>query len=255
MTKIHSETFGQGKSIVLVHGWAMHSGLWRKFAEALAKHYQVTLLDLPGHGRSGAVTPFTLETVGEALVDTIADESSCWLGWSLGAEVVLEIACCFPERVNKLVLLAGTPCFVQNGSWPGMDRQVLESFADSLKQDSQATLLQFLSLQIKGLVDQKAAFQELKAIVFESQAPDPQILQEGLDVLKQVDLRAEFASLKIPVAVILGQLDTLVPVAVAGKMQELLPEIDLTMIDRSGHVPFLSHQGPVVSAIRHFMDK
>ena len=53
MTKIHTETYGLGKPIVLVHGWAMHSGIWRLFARELAKHYQVTLIDLPGHGRSG----------------------------------------------------------------------------------------------------------------------------------------------------------------------------------------------------------
>lgn len=255
MTLIHTETFGYGKPIALVHGWAMHSGLWRSFAKELAKSYQVTLIDLPGHGRSEAVTPFTLETVGRALVDAIPDQPSCWLGWSLGAAFVLEIARHFPERVDKLVLLAGTPCFVKKPGWPGMDERVLDSFAESLQQDSQATLLRFLSLQIKGVDDQKSAFETLKTLVFETPAPDQLTLQEGLVILKQTDLRPEFASIKVPVSIVLGQLDTLIPVAVAGKIQELLPEVDLTIIDRAGHVPFLSRQGVVVGAIRHFMDK
>jgi pimeloyl-[acyl-carrier protein] methyl ester esterase len=254
MNLVHTETFGHGKPIVLVHGWAMHSGLWRVFAQELAKYYRVTLLDLPGHGRSEAVTPFTLETVSDALVDAVTDERCCWLGWSLGAAFVLEIARRFPERVNKLILLAGTPCFMTKLGWPGMDEQVLDSFAESLQQDSQATLLRFLSLQIKGLVDQKEVLKELKTIVSESQAPNQKVLQEGLIVLKKTDLRVEFTSLKIPVAVILGQLDTLVPVAVGKKMQELLPRVDLTVIDRAGHVPFLSHQEAVVEAVSRFMD-
>jgi pimeloyl-[acyl-carrier protein] methyl ester esterase len=255
MNLIHTETFGHGKPIVLVHGWAMHSGIWRAFAKELAKHYQVTLVDLPGHGHSEAVTPFTLETVSDALVDAVTDERCCWLGWSLGAAFVLEIARRFPERVDKLILLAGTPCFVKKPGWPGMDEQVLDSFAESLQQDSHATLLRFLSLHIKGIDNQKVILQELKTLVFEAPAPDQLTLQEGLVILKQTDLRHEFASIKVPFAIVLGQLDTLVPVAVAGKMQELLPEIDLTIIDRAGHVPFLSHQGVVISAIRHFMDK
>jgi pimeloyl-[acyl-carrier protein] methyl ester esterase len=255
MTKIHTETYGQGKPIVLVHGWAMHSGIWRAFARELAKSYRVTLVDLPGHGRSEVVTPFTLETVSQSLVDVIADESCCWLGWSLGAEAVLEIARRFPERVDKLILLAGTPCFIRKDLWPGMDGQVLANFATSLQQDSQSTLLKFLSLQIKGLDNQKAVLQELKTLVFESPAPDQLTLQEGLAILKEADLRAEFANLKVPVGVILGQLDTLVPVAVAEKMQALLPEIDLTVIDRAGHVPFFSHQEAIVNAVRCFMDK
>jgi pimeloyl-[acyl-carrier protein] methyl ester esterase len=255
MNLIHTETFGHGKPIVLVHGWAMHSGLWRSFAKELAKHYQVTLVDLPGHGLSRAVAPFTLETVSDALVDAVTDERCCWLGWSLGAAFVLEIAGRFPERVDKLILLAGTPCFMKKSGWPGLDEQVLDSFAESLQQDSQATLLRFLSLQIKGVDDQKSALETLKTLVFETPAPDQLTLQEGLVILKQADLRDEFASLKTPVGVILGELDALIPVSVGAKMLDLLPEIDLTIIDRAGHVPFLSRQGVVVGAIRHFMDK
>ena len=255
MTLIHTETFGQGKAIVLVHGWAMHSGIWRAFAQELATHFKVTLVDLPGHGRSPAMMPFTLKTVSEALVDVAGDESSCWLGWSLGAAFVLEIASRFPGRVKKIIMLAGTPCFVRKDGWPGMDEKVLDNFAMSLRQDTHATLLRFLSLQIKGLDDQKAAFKALKTLVFETPPADQQCLQEGLKILKETDLRAEFAQLKIPVAAILGRLDTLIPIAVADEMQSLLPDIELTVIDRAGHVPFLSHQGAVVNAVYKFMDK
>jgi pimeloyl-[acyl-carrier protein] methyl ester esterase len=255
MTKIHTETFGSGKPIVLVHGWAMHSRIWRDFANALAKHYQVTLLDLPGHGSSENISPFTLETISQALVDAIENESSCWLGWSLGAEIVLEIAHRYPERVNKLVLLAGTPCFVKKSDWPGMGEQVLENFAASLQQDSQGTLLRFLALQIKGLDNQKSALQKIIPLVSESPAPNQHILQEGLTILKESDLRETFANLNIPVAVILGQLDTLVPANVDEKMLALLPGMALTVIDRAGHMPFLSHEDAVVKAVSDFMDQ
>jgi pimeloyl-[acyl-carrier protein] methyl ester esterase len=255
MTHIHTETFGQGKPIVLVHGWAMHSGILCPFARELAKTFQVTLVDLPGHGRSGSMSPFTLETVSQALVDDIPQENSCWLGWSLGAEVVINIANSFPERVNRLILLAGTPCFIRKESWLGIDIQILDNFAISLLADSQATLLRFLSLQIKGLADQKTVLKKILPLVSECPAPDQQTLQEGLDILKHTDLRDTFADLKIPVAVILGQLDTLVPVVVAEEMKALLPELELTIIEKAGHVPFLSHQETVVKAVCDFMDK
>ena len=45
MTKIYHQTFGKGKPIVLVHGWAMHSGIWQDFARQLAQQYQVTCID------------------------------------------------------------------------------------------------------------------------------------------------------------------------------------------------------------------
>ncbi|MEQ1559231.1 MAG: pimeloyl-ACP methyl ester esterase BioH [Methyloglobulus sp.] len=255
MTNICSETFGKGKPIVLVHGWAMHSGIWRNFARELALSYQVTLIDLPGHGRSEAVKPFTLETISGALLEVIDDEASCWLGWSLGAEVVLEICRRYPDRANKLMLLSGTPCFVKKDTWPGMDVQVLDSFAGSLQHDCQSTLFRFLALQVNGMVNQKAIFQELKDLVYQTHTPDQGVLVDGLSILKQTDLRPAFADLHIPVAVILGQLDTLVPVAVGAKLRELLPDIDLTIIDRAGHVPFLTHPERVTAAIHQFMAK
>ncbi|MBS4051006.1 MAG: pimeloyl-ACP methyl ester esterase, partial [Methylomonas sp.] len=34
----------------MLHGWAMHTGVWRDFARRLAEYYQVICVDLPGHG-------------------------------------------------------------------------------------------------------------------------------------------------------------------------------------------------------------
>lgn len=255
MTQLHTETFGKGKPIVMVHGWAMHSGIWRNFANELSKTFRVTLVDLPGHGHTRPITPFSLESVSKLLVETIPDHQACWLGWSLGAEIVIEIANRFPARVNHLILLAGTPCFVGNDSWPGIQNKVLDSFADSLNLDSQATLLRFLSLQIKGESNPKQALQDLKKSIFECPAPDQRTLQEGLQILKQTDLRQDFSGLKIPVTAVLGELDTLVPITVGGKMQSLLPSMEMVAIPRAGHVPFLSHQHELVNAIRTFMEK
>jgi len=252
--KIHQETFGQGKPIVLVHGWAMHTGIWRNFAKALAQHYQVTCIDLPGHGRSEKINPFTLEQMSNALVKAVPYAQCCWMGWSLGATVVLEIAHRFPERVDKLVLLAGNPAFMQSGSWPGMKHKLLDDFAENLQANCQATLFRFLSLQVNGLEDSKSMLRELKQAVSECDAPSPETLQGGLDVLKQADLRPALSGLKQPLAVILGTRDTLVPVAIGQKIQQLNKACELTIIDKAGHVPFLSHQQELIASISRFME-
>jgi pimeloyl-[acyl-carrier protein] methyl ester esterase len=254
VTKIHLETFGAGKPIVLVHGWAMHTGIWREFARQLAQDYRVTCIDLPGHGRSGKIDPFTLERISDELVKAVS-ERSCWLGWSLGATVVLDIADRYPERVSSLVLLAGNPLFTQTAQWPGMDIHLLDEFAEHLHENCQATLLRFLSLQVKGLPDHKVFLKALKTAVFECDAPDAKTLQGGLEILKQADMRAILSGLNIPISVILGGLDTLIPVAVSQKMQRLLPSLELNIIDRAGHVPFLSHSLETAAIISRFMDE
>ena len=254
MTKIHLQTFGTGKSIVLVHGWAMHSGIWRDFALQLAQNYRVTCIDMPGHGRSNKIDAFTLESISDALVEAVPDDSSCWLGWSLGATVALDIARRYPERVNALVLLAGNPSFTQTAQWPGMKVDLLDAFAGQLHADCQTTLLRFLSLQVMQLPDYKALLRSLKSAVMECAAPDLETLQGGLEILKTADLRPALSAAQMPVSVILGGRDTLVPADAGRSMQALAPGITVNIIDKAGHTPFLSHPQDVLAIISRVMD-
>ena len=50
--KLYTETLGAGPDLVLLHGWGLHAGVWESTAAELAKSWRVTLVDLPGHGRS-----------------------------------------------------------------------------------------------------------------------------------------------------------------------------------------------------------
>ena len=254
MIKLHQQTFGTGKSIVLVHGWAMHSGIWRDFAMQLAQHYQVTCIDLPGHGHSDNLATFSLEQVADALVAAVADEQSCWLGWSLGATVVMDIARSYPERVISLILLAGNPLFTSTEQWPGMKVDLLEAFAEQLMLDGPATLLRFLSLQVAQLPDYKTLLRTLKAAIMERATANLDTLQGGLAILKQADLREALAAVQMPILVLLGARDTLVPMAVGEAMQTLAPAIQVLVIDKAGHVPFLSHAHIVLETITQFMD-
>ena len=51
---LHVETLGRGPDLVMLHGWALHSGIWAGMREPLSRHFRLHLLDLPGHGQSVA---------------------------------------------------------------------------------------------------------------------------------------------------------------------------------------------------------
>src|SRR5688500_5210220 len=66
---VHIEVVGDGPSLLLRHGWAMHGGVFAPLLPRLTPHFRVHLADLPGHGRSRDSTlPLALEAVVDALV-------------------------------------------------------------------------------------------------------------------------------------------------------------------------------------------
>ncbi len=247
------ETYGAGPPLLLVHGWAMHAGIWRSLGKRLGQHYRVICVDLPGHGRSAATTPFTLDTVARQLLDSV-DEPCHWLGWSLGGTFALHIAELYPERVLSLVLMAATPCFAERASWPGVSADVLRAFEADLQRHRRRTLQRFLSLQIQGEQQGKDLLRQLKNVLAERKDPDLPALQAGLRILQMTDQRAAFARLNCPLLCILGAQDRFVPEAVAHYLPALRPDVEIRVFKRAGHLPFWSRESEVGALIVDFID-
>jgi len=239
--KIHTETFGQGPDVVMVHGWGMHSGVWLGFAQRLAERHRITLVDLPGHGHSGMIEDYTLEGIGSALL-AVSPRQGHWLGWSLGAEIALWVAARHPERVTSLTMLAGNVRFAQGEDWPcAMDLSLLSRFAEDMMRDYHRTLMQFLGLQTWGLEHSREILRELKAHVAECAEPEEAALRGGLDILRLADLRGELAGLRIPLGLLLGGRDRLAPPAAGEAMRGLAKAAELQVLAGAAHTPFLSH--------------
>jgi len=255
MSHIHKEVYGKGQPLVLIHGWSMHSGIWRQFAQKLGQHYQVICLDLPGHGYSEALEPYVLEQITEELMSAIPVQTFHVMGWSLGATVAMDMVSRFPERVTALMVLAGNPCFVQNNDWPGIKPEVLQSFADNLTLSCQTTLMRFLALQVNGLNNGKALLKQLKQAVLECDPPAVSVLQGGLEILRGADLTGALQLMNRPLVFILGDKDALVPVQSGEKVRQLKPTAEIHVLQNAGHLPFLTHQQQVIEIITHFCNE
>ena len=254
MTRLYTETFGQGKTIVLLHGWAMHSGVWRDFALELAKQYQVIMIDLPGHGQSEPIACFDLENLSRKIIKVVPEQPCCWLGWSLGATIVLDINQRFPKKISALILLAGNPQFTRTEDWPGINNEFFLAFRASIENNGDTALLRFLLLLLEGTDEAKVLANKLKQAFLQYKIPTKETLLGGLDILLSADLRWAFSATKCPVSLIFGGNDGLVPVSVGQAMQEIHPGCQVNVIDSAGHVPFLSHQQQVIRVIQGFID-
>jgi len=151
--RLHVESMGRGPALVLLHGFALHGGLFAPLVPAFAKRHRVHVVDLPGHGHSAPIDPWTLDAVVAALERAFATQQQplAVMGWSLGGVIALAWALAHPDRLRKLVLVGTSPRFVADESWPhAMAPEMLARFGDELRVACKLTLQRFLSLQVQG---------------------------------------------------------------------------------------------------------
>lgn len=251
---LHTETFGTGPNLVMVHGWAMHGGVWREFAERLAERARVTLIDLPGHGRSGNLDDFSLERVADALAEA-APERACWLGWSLGA--LLAVACAerHPHRVGGLLLMAGSPRFVAEPDWPGVAPAALERVALELETNFGFTLKRFIGLQTHGLENARQLAKRIGAALDECDPPEASALRGGLGILRRADLRGALRRAACPSLAMLGAHDRLVPKEAGAALKALVPGIETHVLATAAHLPFATHPEETADLILDFVGR
>jgi pimeloyl-[acyl-carrier protein] methyl ester esterase len=255
-TGLYVQTLGHGPDLVLLHGWGMHAGVWEDVVEALLDDYRITLLDLPGHGYSRL--PQVSHTLAEltALVAAVTPSQATWIGWSLGGLIAQRLALDQPDRVQKLVLVSSSPCFVQRPDWPAaLAVPVLHAFADGLSRDYRATLQRFLALEVHGSEHERTQLRRLRDLVFQHGDPDPAALGAGLTILENSDLRPELHRLRCPVLLLLGRRDNLVPAAAGTAIQARLADARLHLFERAAHAPFFSHLDDFITRLRTFLDE
>ena len=258
--RVHVESVGVGPPLVMLHGFAMHGGLFAPILPAFAARARVHVVDLPGHGWSAPVAPMDLASMAAA-VDAAIDEAVPGgeplnvLGWSLGGQVAMQWALSRPARIARLVLVATTPSFVTRDGWPhAMAPATLARFGDELAVAWRLTLQRFLGLQVQGSDEGRATLCALRARLFERGEPAADVLAAVLAALAGTDLRSALARISIPARVIGGERDALVPLRATEHLAAALPRGSHVAIPGAAHVPFLSHPRAFLDACADFAD-
>ncbi|SED54886.1 Pimeloyl-ACP methyl ester carboxylesterase [Streptomyces sp. 2224.1] len=123
MTLLHVHDYGgDGPQLVLLHGYGRSLADWDASAAQLTSGHRVLAVDLPGHGRSPAISPWTIPAVVRHLTDTLDAQGvpeAVVVGHSLGGLVAVEYARANPDRTRAAVNLDG---FWWGREYPGADR-------------------------------------------------------------------------------------------------------------------------------------
>ncbi|MDO4709272.1 MAG: pimeloyl-ACP methyl ester esterase BioH [Pseudomonadota bacterium] len=252
---MHIQTHGYGANdLVLIHGWAMHSGVFAPLLPYLEHDFHLHLVDLPGHGHSRESTvPLTLDACVDAIA-TQVPEGALWCGWSLGGLIALHAAA---RRVpmQALAMLCATPCFVHRDDWPqGMPSQLFADFAHGLHYDWQGTLDRFLALEAFGSDHAKEELRSLRDALFARGKPALSVLADGLDILQNIDLRPSLAQLETPSLWIAGRRDRLVNPRAMQAAAEVMRNSRFVNIEHAGHAPFLTHADEVAHGLKQLLE-
>jgi len=125
MTLLHAHDYGgDGPQLVLLHGYGRSFTDWDASAALLTAGHRVLGVDLPGHGRSPGISPWTVPAVVQLIADTLDAHGvpeAVVVGHSLGGLLAVEYARANPDRARAraAVNLDG---FWWGREYPGAER-------------------------------------------------------------------------------------------------------------------------------------
>ena len=111
--EIEFSEIGEGRVIVLLHGYMESLSVWDDFAEKLSGNYRVVSIDLPGHGNSGVIEQVHTMKLMASIVDEVVNhlniEKFSLIGHSMGGYVTLEYLSKYPQKLESYCLFHSTP--------------------------------------------------------------------------------------------------------------------------------------------------
>lgn len=236
---------GAGPAVLLLHGFTGRGTAWGGFADAVARRRRLVLVDLPGHGRSGAADParMSVERAADdlaAVLGRLGAAPAAVVGYSLGARVALRLAAAHPAAVRRLVLESPSAGIADPGERAAR-RAADEGLAAALERDGIAPFVDAWERQPvfashAALPPRVAARQ--RAIRLASRPAGLAASLRGAGQGTMEPLHARLAGVAVPALVVAGALDG-PGLPRAREVAAGLPAARLAVVDGAGHTPHL----------------
>ena len=265
--RVNYLTGGEGPVLVLLHGIASTSGVWREVLPGLSQRFAVLAPDLLGHGDSAKPRgDYSLGAYASAIRDlmiALGHEQATFVGHSLGGGVAMQLAYQFPERCERLVLVSSgglgreVHFLLRAGALPGAEYVLPVLVKPGLLRAGAAigTFLGRLGLQpgpdlaefargygSLGDVEARQAFiQTLRAVI-----------EPGGQRVSARD-RLYLAS-EVPTLIVCGDHDRIIPAEHGRSAHAEMPGSYFLEIRGAGHFPQLDRPREFVEAVVSFID-
>jgi pimeloyl-ACP methyl ester carboxylesterase len=216
------------KSLMLLHGWGATEAIWQRQVEAFGDGYEVLAPRIP-RWDAGWLTDYL------AHVDL---HKSVLVGWSLGGMLLLEALARLRGQSPAVTVLVGVaPVFCPRPDHPwGQPRAALRAMRLGLRSEPARVIGDFATA---CLTPGEELFQEESMAGFDFQAA-PAYLAQGLDYLREKDLRRLLLGISGKVVIVQGGQDNIVVPDQGRFLREHLPGSKLHFLPGAGHLPFLT---------------
>lgn len=259
----HVTTYGppQGPAVVFLHGFGSDQSAWAPFVPAFARDRRVVLLDHVGAGASQVLAYdrgkyATLEGYVDDLLEVIAVlelREVTVVAHSISAMIAIVASVRAPDRFERLVLVAPSPCYIDDpatGYVGGFTREDIEELLVSLDANYVAWA-QAIAPMVMGNPDAPELGQALTASF---QATDPDIAQHFARVTFLSDIRPLLGEVSVPALILQCADDILAPPQVGDYLHAHLAGATLMRLSASGHCPHLSAPHETLAAITSYLD-
>ncbi len=237
----HVQVLGEGPVLLLLHGTGAATHSWRALAPLLARRFTVVAPDLPGHGFTAAPPADGMSLPGmarlvAALLRTLALQPALIAGHSAGAAVAAQLAIEGLASPSAIMSLNGALL-------PLPDRQSVLFPAAARLLSSLPVLPWIVSRQAtQPLVDRMLAgtgsrLDPQDARLYARLFAQPRHVAAALRMMARWDLNAfDIARLRVPLTLVAGERDGMIPPAAAREVAALLPSARLVLLPGRGHL-------------------
>ena len=262
---VHVKTLGQGEPVfVLLHGFGASLYSWQAVIEPLSQHGTVIAFDRPAFGLTErpltweGTNPYSPEAqvaLVIGLLDHFEVQQAILVGNSAGGTVAMQVALAHPERVSALILV--DPAVYSGGGAPALVRPLLAT-----PQMRHLGPLIARQIQVRGPELIELAWHDPALITPETLELYKRPLQVNnwdkalweLTIASRASGLAErLSEFTLPVLVITGDDDRIVPTADSIRLAGELPEAALVVIAQAGHVPHEERPAEFMQAIEAFL--
>lgn len=255
--------WGQGKPVVLIHGWPLNADMWEYNAAFLAANgHRVISYDRRGFGRSDQPwTGYDYETFAadlKALLDGLDLRDVTLVGFSMGGgEVARYLARHGTERVSKAVLVAAvTPYLLKTPEHPnGAPKELFDGFVAELEKDRPHFLAGFGKKFFgAGLLNFAVSSEILDWAQGMALMASPKATIDCVRAFSETDFRPDMAAFTIPTLIVHGTSDETVPIDISAReAAKLVPGAQALEYDGAPHALTFTEKDRLNADLRAFI--